>query len=819
MRLTVAMKVIKESYLIVNRLNAEPFKIALTQRVLKIGRDISWSDVLIDWPEVALRQAFLIREGNHYRIYGGDGGNAKQFGLFQNGDPVHKEYGSLLDYGTTLYIGNPAVVTLRYCTHQSENIKRKVIVGNEVLPKSSNRPFSNTAESRFSTPLTFSLSKRPTVIIGSDHTANWQLKAPTIASHHSQLKRYRNHYWLENLDRHNHTFVNEQAIRRKTRLKRGDVFQIGPFSILFSSSCLYILARGNGVNIQTQAISVDYGNLLKSKNVLNDVSLSCQTGQIVALVGGSGAGKSTLMKALLGVTKVGRGQVRINGYDLQQKFNLYRTQIGYVPQDDIIHAQLTVNAVLRYACQLRLPPKSPVREIVTRVLQQVDMLPVRNLPVRKLSGGQRKRVSIAVELLSDPKILFLDEPTSGLDPGLDRQLMRLLQNIAKDGRLVVLVTHATENIGVCDRIAFLGPGGWLCYFGSPNKAVSFFRNLKLAVNSFTDIYTQLNKGDKFKQSETIAKYWKTKYLPSITAAISQKDANSQSSVRPRRPRALPIRQFFILSRRYLTLVLQDYRSVALSLLTAPIAIALITLAMPDEQPFVDMGGDSFTQAPLALRTLFIFTCAALWVGLSSAIQEIVKEASIYRRERLINLSIYPYVTSKLFVRALLALGQTALISLTILYVFESPSPEAISWPLGLGITTLLTLIAASSLGLLISALVTSAASGNNMLPLVLLPQIIFSGVLFELQGIASKVSWLTIGRWSMGAYGTLVDVNAMVPTTKEIRGVTLPPLAFEPSSTYEPTVKNLWLNWSILLFQIVLYMTLAGYFQKRKDDI
>ena len=235
----------------------------------------------------------------------------------------------------------------------------------------------------------------------------------------------------------------------------------------------------------------------------------------MALVGGSGAGKSTLMDALNGLRPAQQGTVLYNGQDYYKNFAAFSTQMGYVPQDDIIHRELTVERALYYAAKLRLPDdftEKQIKERIDEVLDDVEMKFRRKLLVNKLSGGQRKRVSIALELLAKPSIFFLDEPTSGLDPGLDRKMMLLLRKLADKGQTIVLVTHATNNINACDYICFLCQGGNLAYFGPPNDAKAYFGK-----TDFAEIYSALEPsdenpnipieaGEKFEQSPDFVRY-------------------------------------------------------------------------------------------------------------------------------------------------------------------------------------------------------------------------------------------------------------------------------------------------------------------------
>ena len=208
--------------------------------------------------------------------------------------------------------------------------------------------------------------------------------------------------------------------------------------------------------------------------------------------------------------------------------------------------------------------------------------------------------------------------------------------------------------------------------------------------------------------------------------------------------------------------------------------------------------------------LFIFSCIAIWIGLSNSIQEIAKESAIYFRERLLNLGLIPYIGSKLLVRGLIALAQTILMTLAVL-IFTSPEPELLPWSVGFGITTFLTLVASTCLSLMISAWVDNENKGNSLLPLIMIPQIILSGVLFTLEGWSSKLSWLMLSRWSVGAYGAMANVNAMAPSTPGLEEI------FEPSSVYDATWENLGLNWGILLAHTAVYLLVTLIIQKRKD--
>jgi hypothetical protein len=424
---------------------------------------------------------------------------------------------------------------------------------------------------------------------------------------------------------------------------------------------------------------------------------------------------------------------------------------------------------------------------------------------------------MGVELLADPKLFFLDEPTSGLDPGLDKEMMGLLKEQAKRGRTIVLVTHATGNIEVCDRIAFLGLGGHLCYFGPPKEALRFFEMPKVDFKYFADIYLKLNQG------KTAVEEWARNYLNSpqysayIKNTLSPGKQAQQSTNKAIRTGISPLKQLWLLCQRYGKLVLRDRLSLILALLSGPITILLTYLSLGGEQPLSITNAPNLTQASLALRLLFIFSCIAIWIGLSNSIQEIVKESAIYFRERLLNLGLIPYISSKLIIRSGIALIQTLLMTLAVI-IFEAPESDLINWYGGFAITTALTLIASTSLSLMLSASVKDINKGNNLLPLVMIPQIILSGVLFifESESWASKLSWLTLSRWSVGAYGALADVNSMasaIANDHELAQI------FQPSDVYAATWNNLLLNWGILLVHTLVYLIITLIIQKRKDAL
>lgn len=758
-------------------------RLELTDSRHVFGRDRgSGADLLVppDWQIIGRAHAVLTKVGSEYHIYDGDGQRPSTNGLFIDRTRITPQEGFLLRDGTQIRIG--------------QNPKDQILL-TYINPASAGAP---------PTVRSLSLAGR-SVVLGRDPSCNLQLDAPIVSRRHAVIDNYTITDYSTN-----GVFVNGQRVKTSQRLTDGATIRIGPFTLLLRGDELQVLDQGSQIRLDAEGLVREVKDGTKVKRLLNQVTLAIEPGQFVALVGGSGTGKSTLMRTLLGIDPTTQGRVYINGDDLRTTFNIYRTQIGYVPQDDIIHGQLTVREVLTYAAKLRLPPDTDVDTVVHKTLAEIEMGDRETVPVNQLSGGQRKRVSIGVELLADPKLFFLDEPTSGLDPGLDKKMMQLLRKLADQGRTIVLVTHATANIKLCDRVVFMGRGGHPCYFGPPDEAFQFFR-----INSgdFADIYNELEQGEEhaaqwadiFRQSPYYRNYVENHLSTGKGSAIAP-----PSQVKPS-----GFQQLFLLTQRYFKLVQRDPINLGLVLLTAPIGISLITLAIRDKDPLI--GEPEATLAPLALRVLFVFTCAAIWIGLSTSLQEIVKEWAIYMRERLVNLGLFPYLGSKLLILGGLALLQTVLMVGAILIGFKNPQPELIYWPIGVGISTFLTLFTSMSLGLLVSALVKNSSQANSSLPLLLLPQIIFAGVLFSMEGVGRVISWVMLSRWSVGAYGSLVNVNAMVPEATVLPDGTTMPLPFEPTAIYEPTWENLGLNWGMLLLHATVYLGLTLWVQKRKD--
>jgi ABC transport system ATP-binding/permease protein len=693
------------------------------------------------------------------------------------------------------------------------------------------------------------------LLIGRGQGGAWE--NPQISRNHATIQyQVDGTYVLRDLGSTNGTYVNGQRITAHT-LRHGDVIQIGPFKLTHTGTALLQQAQRSGMRIAARALIVerpdDRATLCQlaqarlrgvgtpQKRILQQVSLCIEPGEFVALVGGSGAGKSTLMGALSGFARATGGTVQVNGDDFYRNFDAYRSVLGYVPQDDIVHRMLPVGRALDYAARLRLPDDTAAIEIadrITRVLQDVEMSEHRATLVDNLSGGQRKRVSIGSELLADPSLFFLDEPTSGLDPGLEKKMMYTLRRLADGGRTVVLVTHATANIDQCDLVAFMSAGR-LVYYGPPRDAKLFFG---VTSDDFADIYTRID--GRFSASDPVfandaamqqayagwqlahrgssdqpwlAELWEVRFRgsPYDQQYIQSRLGQAGSPLAAAPPAATsgapvqvsPLRQFRLLAQRYLDLVVQDRRNLTILLLQAPFIAALMALVIKSDA--VVGSGAIFSSAR---PVMFMLATIAVWFGIINAAREITKEAAIYRRERLANLRIVPYVLSKIVVLTGLVVIQSILLLAIIGMKVHLPDAGIItSVGVELFVTTFLASLAGLALGLLISTVATTPDRAISIVPLALIPQIILSGVIFKLEGATSILSWLAIGRWAMDAYGSIADLNSLPQVSG---GPPVSPIYDE----YTHGAGHLWARWLIMLLYTAACLALTVWLLRRKDD-
>lgn len=334
------------------------------------------------------------------------------------------------------------------------------------------------ATGTFRQPTTVRPLPAKTVRIGRDAGNDLVIDDLVVSRHHAELRAPADGtYEIVDLGSHNGTFLNGQPVARGP-VGPGDVVGIGHSAFCLVGDALQEFVDTGEVSLDVQDLEVTVGREGKGgKTLLDRVSFPVGEKCLLGVVGPSGVGRSTLLNALTGQRPADSGTVLYDGRDLHRDFAELRQRIGLVPQDDIPHAQLTVRKALGYAAELRFPQDTAKAERQARVAEVIRELGLEqraDQPIHSLSGGQRKRVSVALELVTKPLLLFLDEPTSGLDPGMDRSVMHMLRGLADDGRTVIVVTHSVLSLEVCDRLLVLAPGGRIAYYGPPEDALAFF---------------------------------------------------------------------------------------------------------------------------------------------------------------------------------------------------------------------------------------------------------------------------------------------------------------------------------------------------------
>jgi ABC-type multidrug transport system ATPase subunit/pSer/pThr/pTyr-binding forkhead associated (FHA) protein len=551
---------------------------------------------------------------------------------------------------------------------------------------------------------------RPVVTLGRNNANTVHLDHPTVSRFHAKIIKTGSGFELVDDGSSNGSFINGVRITRQ-QLKPRDRITLGAIQLVFDGRQIE-QQTSTGVRLYAQGLRREATDPTTGKSLvlLDGVSLSIEPREFVGLLGPAGAGKTTLMHALNGFRQADEGRVLFNNWDLYQDYAALRSFIGYVPQEDILHASLSVKKCLYYSARLRLPDDHDEKEIWARVIEVMKVLDLSEraeVEVHRLSGGQRKRVSLGIELLSKPTLLFMDEPTAGQDPRTEMKLMQLFREVANRGSTVIVTTHLLGSFSLLDKVAIVVRGK-LAYFGPSQEMLSYFRtdrphNVfdKLQEKSADDWARDFKRSDLYR--EFVA-------APAVPAADG-KQVPSTAVAAPQRPRASAksgLRQFVTLLNRLIALRMPDWQSVV-GLLAPPAAIAgLVGLmkGMPNEP-----------------KSLFMIIFASLWFGCSGAVREIVDEQAVFRRERRRNLTIPAYLGSKLIYLAAAGAAQ----SLTFITILTLMGAQENHFLLVTVIMWIMT-IQGSLIGLLISAVASSPARALQLFPLALIPQLLLAGL-------------------------------------------------------------------------------------------
>ncbi|MFJ3234369.1 FHA domain-containing protein [Streptomyces sp. NPDC086787] len=699
-----------------------------------MGRD-PLCDIVIDDARVSWHHAVLRPEEDHWTLKDEHSTN----GTYADGHRVRE---SAVGPGSVIRFGSPS------------DGPRAVLVGRpEPTP---DRPSAVSMPARtggFRQPTAVRPLPERTVRIGRAADNDLVVDDLVVSRRHAELRALADGtYEIADLGSHNGTYLNGRPVT-SAAVQPGDIVGIGHVSYCLVGDSLQEYVDTGEVSLDVQGLSVTVGH--EHKLLLDDVSFPVGEKCLLAVVGPSGAGKSTLLNALTGQRPADHGTVLYDGRDLYRDYAELRQRIGLVPQDDILHAQLTVRAALGYSAELRFPQDTAPeerRDRVDEVIRELGLEQRTEQPVHSLSGGQRKRVSVALELLTKPSLLFLDEPTSGLDPGMDRSVMHMLRGLADDGRTVIVVTHSVLSLDVCDRLLVLAPGGRVAYYGPPEEALAFFgfQHWPEAFEAFE------HDRERDWAGEYRGSPFHRHYVAESTAQPRRPDPGPLDVAPPPRPRSWGA-QLGTLVRRYTAALLAD-RAFVITMIALPFVMGAMARAL---------AGGGLT-GETAMNTLLILCVGGVLTGAANAVRELIKERVIYQRERAVGLSRSAYLASKIVVLGTITVLQAVVLTLVALLGVDlnAPGGKGVLMPplLEIALTVALLSFTAMMLGLVVSAVVRKEEVTMPLLVLISIIQVVFCGALLKLDSVPGleQLAWLVPARWALGAMAGTIEVSRIM---------------------------------------------------------
>jgi len=553
-----------------------------------------------------------------------------------------------------------------------------------------------------------------------------------VSRYHVEIRKENQHFIIKDLDSSNGTFLNNKRISN-AEASTEDIISVGGFEIKLKE----LFAEGyESIESKIQLSVRNVSFRVNEKVLVQPMDLCINGGEFVGLIGPSGAGKTTLMLLLAGINPCNSGTVNINSMSLHHNSEVFQGQIGYVPQEDIIHRELTVKESLEYTCRLRLGKHlsdNERDEHIQNILNSLQLSEAQDVligsPEKKgISGGQRKRVNMAQELITEPYIFFLDEPTSGLDPQSDSDVMDMLQDIASKGKMVVITTHniTQRNFEKLSHLIVMAKNGYLAYYGPAREATAYF-----GVKQPEEIFKRLEEDSSINWAEKYlkSKYFQTEVERKIKAELNASDYQSTKTKLAKGGAD----QWLVLVQRMFKIKVRDRTSTTIMLLQAPIITLFSYIAFYDNETNV-------------VPMLFVLVIASIWLGCNNSSREIVSERSIFKRERMVNLSVWNYLSSKIVVLSILSLLQSMILALT---PYFADFKIGFSY-LSLSFIFFVVSITAMSMGFLISSIVKTNESAMALVPVVLIPQVIFGGLIVYYQAMNSlsqSISSLMLSRW------------------------------------------------------------------------
>lgn len=620
--------------------------------------------------------------------------------------------------------------------------------------------------------------------LGRDESCTIHINDYLVSRRHCSLASTSNGILLTDLDSANGTYVNGRRVA-KIWLEEGDLVTVGNTDLIVHDGVLRDrepLAGTDAVIAENVGLTVGNGTRL-----LKGINAVFAKGTLTAVIGPSGAGKTTFTSIVAGLNAPTEGHVLFDGYDVQQNIELLRSRIGFVPQDDVVHRKLTVDAALEYAAKLRLPgsTKAERTEIINHVLDELELTGRRGNRVDQLSGGQRKRVSTAIELLTSPELLILDEPTSGLDPALDLTVMTMLRQLADAGRVVIVVTHSLAYINkLCDNVLMLAPGGKPAFFGTVAELGQAFHGQEWA-----DIFTAVASDPDRVYSITEPR----KRTQQAKRTIREHPEHEK----PAKP--FRIKQTVTLVARQLHLIAAD-PGLLIFLVLLPLFLGLLSLVVPGSHGLGEPDFKDAATEPNQLLSLIIL--GACFMGSALSVRDIVSERTIYDRERAVGLSPTSYTGSKLIVMGLQTLLQAALLVTAISLGKPHPDHGVLtdSGVPELVLVVWLTAWASAMLGEVGSALVKSGEQTMPLLVILVMAQLVFSGGMIPVTGRdgLEQVSMVFPGRWGFSAAASDIDLNGL------LYGPTKVP-TFKKDDLWEHTADQFWFDLGILALMVLVF--------------
>ncbi|MEB3033993.1 ATP-binding cassette domain-containing protein [[Mycobacterium] nativiensis] len=550
----------------------------------------------------------------------------------------------------------------------------------------------------------------------------------------------------------NGTFVNGVRIGSAI-LTEGDLVTIGNVDLEFTGGTLLrrteAASRTGGLEVRDICFDVEGG-----KRLLNNISLTARPGTLTAIIGGSGAGKTTLSRLIAGYTKPTTGTVTFEGHNIHTEYASLRSRIGMVPQDDVVHRQLTVNQALGYAAELRLPPDSTKADrdrAVAQVLEELELTKHADTRVDKLSGGQRKRASVALELLTGPSLLLLDEPTSGLDPALDRQVMLMLRGLADAGRVVMVVTHSVSYLDVCDQILLIAPGGKTAFSGPPKEVFG-----AMGADNYADIFANVGADPDEANRRFLEREGGHQRAASSIAETPPADLGSPP------PESLR-KQLSTIARRQIRLIVSD-RGYSVFLAVLPFIVGALSLTVKGNGGLGMPGPDAPTEPQYIMVLLII---GAVFMGTALTIRDLIGERPIFKREQAVGLSTTAYLLAKVTVFCAFATAQGAIATMIVIVGKGGPTQGAVmfgSANFDLFLAVAGTCVASAVLGLALSSFAQSNEQIMPMLVVSIMSQLVLAGGMIPVTGRVglAQAAWVTPGRWGYAAGASAIDFNKLV---------------------------------------------------------